>query len=550
MSLTKVTYSMISGAVINVFDFGAVGDGVTDDTAAIQAAVNAAAGKTLYFPEGTYLVSGLLGYPCVTLPVIGIRIVGAGKYNAIVKTISQAAMFVGIDAEKIEFENLGFECVATARVEWQKAMVMRGVRKCNITNCRFFKIGDGAIAFGRTGFGGSDNYGEGTRQPEQASVQQCEFEDCYSNGIMGSKFTGIKEWLFCDNQLINPGGVGISIESEGAPVGERALRTIVTGNIITGVSYLRSSGFSNIAWGINIGEYAEETVITGNIIDGVLGNTAAAGILVTTSPVQDDLTSKHVVISGNTINNISAVTGRAAGVNLSAGDENVTEVTIVGNTITNSEHGVLIACDGGAATLGFVRNITISSNVIENSSSHGIYHLQLEGAGTIPLKDSSISGNVIKSAGGSGIFGYFEQTAIVGNVIKSAGGSGISLQQSASLVPGYEINVVGNSCLNCGDWGIGGYAQHSLFSSNIACNNGQNGGTSYGIYVISGDYNVIINNICDDTQGTATQSYGLRAVNGTTLRLNQAIGNVSGAIFGNIANYNTGTYDVALNRIA
>jgi polygalacturonase len=32
MTLTKVTYSMIAGAVTNVQDFGAVGDGVADDT--------------------------------------------------------------------------------------------------------------------------------------------------------------------------------------------------------------------------------------------------------------------------------------------------------------------------------------------------------------------------------------------------------------------------------------------------------------------------------------------------------------------------------------
>jgi len=38
MALTKVSYSMITGAPVNVKDFGAVGDGVKDDTDAIKAA--------------------------------------------------------------------------------------------------------------------------------------------------------------------------------------------------------------------------------------------------------------------------------------------------------------------------------------------------------------------------------------------------------------------------------------------------------------------------------------------------------------------------------
>jgi len=47
--------------IFNVLDYGAVGDGVTDDTTAIQAALTAltsAGGGTLYFPAGTYAVDG------------------------------------------------------------------------------------------------------------------------------------------------------------------------------------------------------------------------------------------------------------------------------------------------------------------------------------------------------------------------------------------------------------------------------------------------------------------------------------------------------------
>jgi len=59
MSLTKVSYSMIVGAPANVMDYGAVGNGTTDDTTAIQAAIDSGA-KSVYFPQGTYLISATL----------------------------------------------------------------------------------------------------------------------------------------------------------------------------------------------------------------------------------------------------------------------------------------------------------------------------------------------------------------------------------------------------------------------------------------------------------------------------------------------------------
>jgi hypothetical protein len=52
---------------INVRDFGATGDGVTDDRAAIQAALDAGAGVTVHVPAGRYLVGKGAGFWCLTI---------------------------------------------------------------------------------------------------------------------------------------------------------------------------------------------------------------------------------------------------------------------------------------------------------------------------------------------------------------------------------------------------------------------------------------------------------------------------------------------------
>ena len=51
---------------VSVKDFGAVGDGTTDDTAAIQAAINAANGKPVLIPGGTYRITSTLTWSPTT----------------------------------------------------------------------------------------------------------------------------------------------------------------------------------------------------------------------------------------------------------------------------------------------------------------------------------------------------------------------------------------------------------------------------------------------------------------------------------------------------
>lgn len=67
---------------VNVMEFGATGDGVTDDTAAVQAAINA--GGTTYFPAGTYV--------CTKLQLkLGTVLTGVGRSGYIPSPAGQVA---------------------------------------------------------------------------------------------------------------------------------------------------------------------------------------------------------------------------------------------------------------------------------------------------------------------------------------------------------------------------------------------------------------------------------------------------------------------------
>jgi len=66
---------------VSVKDFGATGDGTTNDTAAIQAALNASA--AVYFPKGTYLISSALTIPSTSA---GSYLYGDGENISIILT--------------------------------------------------------------------------------------------------------------------------------------------------------------------------------------------------------------------------------------------------------------------------------------------------------------------------------------------------------------------------------------------------------------------------------------------------------------------------------
>jgi hypothetical protein len=95
---------------VSVKDFGAVGDGVTDDTAAIQAAIDSGAlGITVLLPAGTYKVTDT-----ILLKRTGVRLKGAGEGVTFVKytNASGGILFSG-DSNKTASLNTYERCAIT-----------------------------------------------------------------------------------------------------------------------------------------------------------------------------------------------------------------------------------------------------------------------------------------------------------------------------------------------------------------------------------------------------------------------------------------------------
>lgn len=86
----------------NVQSYGAKGDGLTNDSVAIQAAINAAnasGGGTVYFPSGTYLCIGLLGKS-------NVRIEGENRYSTTLKASGAGTILCLIGNVQLDVINL------------------------------------------------------------------------------------------------------------------------------------------------------------------------------------------------------------------------------------------------------------------------------------------------------------------------------------------------------------------------------------------------------------------------------------------------------------
>jgi hypothetical protein len=99
--------------VVSIKDFGAVGDGVTDDTAALQAALDSCNnnGRNLLLNEGTYLVSSVLTVDSTARGVMS----GVGVNSSVIKSsiTDPNVSVITSNARNFSFKQFSIDCAAT-----------------------------------------------------------------------------------------------------------------------------------------------------------------------------------------------------------------------------------------------------------------------------------------------------------------------------------------------------------------------------------------------------------------------------------------------------
>lgn len=130
--------------IINVKDFGATGDGVTNDTTAIAAAVTAlTANSTLYFPAGVYLTDAI-GFVSKTF----VAIKGDGRTSTIIRNrVAGNVIYFRPTCSDITMQDLTIDNNNSARTAGQHGIVI-GCSRFNLSNVGVTRCGEYAVLTG------------------------------------------------------------------------------------------------------------------------------------------------------------------------------------------------------------------------------------------------------------------------------------------------------------------------------------------------------------------------------------------------------------------
>lgn len=274
MSLTKVSYSMIQGAPLNVLDYGADNTGTTDSSSAIQAAINDAAGNWIVAPPGTYrLNTGLVYDTSGDGIVAGLKIVGAGMYKTIFDNRSGGAAITCTSGTSItDFqENVvlnDFQISNSTSVAAQTGIYFTGIIFAQIKGVYVKDQVYGFRAYSSTGDATSNVH---------IDIDQCNFSGNTNTGIYCQGETaGVNAFINVRQTQVITSQYGIVFESmqngtiQDCAIAYNTVRGVVLSrNSTNPSSYTKNCVIKNNEFDSNVAtqlliDYAENTEITDN----------------------------------------------------------------------------------------------------------------------------------------------------------------------------------------------------------------------------------------------------------------------------------------------
>lgn len=405
---------------VSVKDFGAVGDGVTDDTAAIQATITAVGinGGCVYFPKGTYKITSQL-----VIYDSNIRLVGDGFKNTTITASSASFNMLRTTNGKsfISISDLSFLGGATTNATAQYGII-GGTTSTDetsnvlIENCRFSNSNNGIVVC-------SGKYWK---------VINCYFDTLIGNisgtgyGILSAESSAYG--LFTNNHFTGTAGNG----RHAVYMSVGCSYSIASNNIVKDFD---QSAFACYATNAQAGTV--ENIISGNVITG--GGTVATQ---ESAAIYLGGKTSNCLISNNTILNFANIGIIVVDLGYGLTLNNM----IKGNLITScSLWG--IAVRGGTTT-------SVSSNYVNGCSTSssgtyaGIYISSTHSGGASTLTNTFISNNVVFGTTHKASFEINASvpvptnTFIVGNIFTDGATAGrpVILNEATPIVSNYISN--------------------------------------------------------------------------------------------------------------
>lgn len=552
---------------VSVKDFGAVGDGTTDDTDAFIAAISACANASVYIPAGTYILR------TVTISV-SVEIYGPGtvklKNNYDQNNVSlgdtNAAMFdITTSNAVVKFIGITFngnqanQSAVTPSLSliraWNRSGASTTSLDISVVDCTFMNQTSASIRVnGVTNADGKNilnvhgclfldgRKGIGLGDPASANplgftpfyidlydrvqsiVSDCRFIFRSTLAALAEYAPGAGRWTFVDSTTNTDGASGVVTNCACYRVGRKDEKYdgTATGNNGLGVFDFYARARDMVIHGNTFDECfnaavrgktnIDRVVITGNIINNTPG-----GISITPNTYTPQ--TGYIVIANNVIRGgdqwgISVVGNSASGVGY------VSDLAITGNVIENITNVNSATGNIGAIIVRYHDKAVISNNVISNVTGVGCDGIKVRNS----IK-CSVNGNSISDIDNDGIF--FDSTGLkaiaIGNLISQCGGEGIVFGTSATA----DIVCSGNNISDVVDYGVFVIAGLSAAISGNSIDNVT--GLSRGIFVQSGVTAAVTGNMVGPgvTLGLMNTLDGLVNQSGNTFNPTVSYGNLA-----------------------